>query len=210
MLLLTEEHRYEEALRFLSGVKVDSSPDLLIAAATCYLMTEQLYKALEVLCRAEERGWMLPKICVLKGKCLFLLKEYRSAYASFQSAYSVQPNQEIKECMEKCLIKVNSGDVPVERTFSINAFEYSTHQTDTHFVLNVKAENVNVDMVNVVFEPKTLQVKIYQSVCAFAEYNLFKEIVPTESSYKVTESSVEISLKKAEECEWESLERNDS
>ena len=205
ILLLVEQCNYEEALHFINEIRVDSSPAMLISAVKCYLEVKQFYKALEILCRAEEKGWKLPKLYVLKGRCLYMLKEFQAAYESFQLAYAMHPNQETKEYMERCLLKL---ETPEKRILNINNVDYDTHQTDTHFIINLKVGNVPKDKISVVFNINVLQVQIFCNVFTFLEYNLFKEIVPDESSYKVTESCIEISLKKAEKAEWTSLEAN--
>jgi suppressor of G2 allele of SKP1 len=97
------------------------------------------------------------------------------------------------------------------RTLAEQIKPHSWLQSDMQVSLTVYAKNIPTEQVSVTFDARRCSVRL---VCADASvyeraFELTRDIVPAESSYRVTAYKVEISLKKCEKAQWLALEVTD-
>ena len=88
--------------------------------------------------------------------------------------------------------------------------KHDWYQTETHVVIEVRVKGLQADKVKVDFGDSTLTFSAQMPESGSAEFcldlDLAHPVVPSECSYKVLSSKVEIKLKKRDGFRWSSLE----
>ena len=64
-------------------------------------------QALDYIIQVEKQGYKMPDMYMIKGRCLFHLKEYETALESFRKAYKINPTVECNRCIERCLVRIS-------------------------------------------------------------------------------------------------------
>lgn len=95
-----------------------------------------------------------------------------------------------------------------DQTKSDGKPKYDWYQTEQYVVVTVMIRNLNADNVNIDYGEETadLTCKLENDSDYKLNLKLSKEIIPKESSFKVTSSKVELKMKKADTVRWASLE----
>jgi len=99
--------------------------------------------------------------------------------------------------------------MPAPAVADPSRIRHEWYQTQTHVVISVLAKGVPADAVSVSFERAAVDVTI-RLPGSSSEYqlslSLFAPIAASECDHKVTETKVEIRLKKADALKWDTLE----
>jgi len=82
------------------------------------------------------------------------------------------------------------------------------YQTESDFVLNIMAKNVDASTVNVTFQPEQLTVtaKLPDGQDYTLDEKLFAKIRPDDCGYKVTKTKIEVQMRKDTVLQWPALE----
>ena len=207
--LLVDTYFYKEALSLIEGKEANFTPSIVIAAATCYLNLEQPIRALELLVNAEEKGWILPDIYTLKGRCLYALNEFSSAMAAFKNASKIQSSSLLQQWIQRCEAHIECQlrpNNPHVVTFSPQVVEtprYEWYQTQTIVTISFYIQGLSESQVKIDFTQNTISICITRETKVSLYFDLPKYIVPGESSFSITPSKIEVKLRKATTTKWE-------
>lgn len=217
--LLVESQKYEEALKLLPSNPA-INPQMLLAAATCYFKTHNMNKTLELSIVAEKKGWTLPEVYTLKGRCLFKSGEYQSALKAFQTADNIRSTPSTTHWIYRCKARVES-----ERLGSTDSHFFTLHvtpaipkpvpktvphdwyQSNKYVSLSLYEPHVNPHHLYILFGLTSVTIEIRSSTDPVEMYfQLAKEIIPEDCTWEITPSKVEIKMKKAQEVKWSQIE----
>lgn len=97
---------------------------------------------------------------------------------------------------------------PSQQQQTAKKINHDWYQTETHVVITVLVKNLKKESVSIGFNVKSLSVtaKLPNGNDYSLELDLAHEINPSESSYKVLLTKIEIKMKKVEGIRWSSLE----
>lgn len=215
ILYLTEIGKHNEALTLIEQTHFDKSPEILLATARCYVGIEKNHKALEILCHAEKRGWLLPEIISMKGRILFKLSEFEQARKTFElyeKIYSRNKNTSL--WLLRCDAHISLENDPsqaktitVSNQISDAKIEHDWYQSPTNISLTLFISHLTKDQINIVFHEKSIDVTVKSRIYYHQIFNLLNEIIPAESKYEVTEKKIEIKMTKAvPNISWKALE----
>ncbi|KAB0791203.1 hypothetical protein PPYR_12780 [Photinus pyralis] len=89
--------------------------------------------------------------------------------------------------------------------------KYDWYQTEATVVITILAKNVNSDTTAINFTNDTVSVNLsLPDNCTHArEIRVAHDVNPDQCTFKVTQTKVEVKLKKAEGIRWEHLERSE-
>lgn len=209
-LFLAENHHYEEALKLLGPYEDNLNPQLVIAAATCYLNTQNPIRGLELLNNAEEKGWLLPEILILKGRCLYSLGEYSTALNSFLEADKIRSDVPTTQWIQRCEAHLecehnpNSPNIIVYTPTILEKPRHDWYQTAQNVTLSVYIQGLSEQQVKVEFTEKTVTISIQREQKITLSFHLAKSIVPTESSFTITPFKMEVKMRKEIAIQWSS------
>ena len=199
---LAENAHWEDALHLLKDVIHEPTPQLLRYEALCYLRTNKVLNALETIKKAEERSWMLPDILIIKGQCLYKLQEWETALSTFEQAEQIKSTPEVRQWIIRCKAHITVEDNP--NSANIFTFEPSVisdvtkgwYQTSLYVCIQLMVKDVTESDIECKFDPRSVDVAILKKPEISVHINLPKEIDPSESSFIIHHSSVELKLKK--------------
>ena len=207
--LLVDTSYYKEALSLLEGKEMNFTPSMVIAAATCYLNLEQPVHALELLINAEEKGWTLPDIYILKGRALYTCNEYNAALTSFKNAFKIQASPLIQQWIHRCEAHIECREHPnnphiisfLPQIVETPRFEW--YQTQTIVTISFYIQGLSESQVKVDFTENTISISITREARISFYFELPKIILPNESTFNITPSKIEVKLRKASPVKWE-------
>jgi tetratricopeptide (TPR) repeat protein len=204
------DHRLcQQALSVVNIGELDSSPELILAAATCHdanqgtNSTAQCTKALEVIARGIWHGWNLPDLIILKGRCFFRLGDFEMAREAFQEADEIKPDPQTKlwiaRCEARLLIESNQDSPRIIRFEAPSSIDLKRdwYQSSAYVTLVVYASHVKQDELKVTFHDTRVDVEIVQKEIAMLRFRLEKPILPDQSRFEITPSKVEVRMMKA-------------
>ena len=99
---LIENQNYLEAINLFETIKHIKSPQLIVAEATCYYNLKKYMNSIEILKHAEELGWNLFEIYLLKGRSLYKIQEWELALKAFEFADELKTSYVIKQWITRC------------------------------------------------------------------------------------------------------------
>lgn len=218
--LLAEQGRFEEAIDLISKIQVDYDPKILLLKLQCYLRSGKAYEALQIAVELENDGINLPQLSMLKGECLYNLKEYESALIIFKKCYEEENTPEIGRWVQKCEVHLtDDGDTQAMDIFDFSPpltdfseeeeyddpiINYDYFQTNTHVILFIDVVGAKKNSY-AQFHNKSVDVyvDIYDVKLHF---QLYGEIDPSQSSFTIGPYSIECKLLKAAPGDWERFE----
>ena len=210
---LVSNEMYSDALNMLRSSTFEYTPTLIKNEALCYFHLKKYLHALEVLKIAEEKGWCLPDILMLKGQCLYFLEEWETALLTFESVEEIRSTQDIKLWINRCKAHMQyDSDEILDNVFTyeplvITDVKKEWYQTAQHVCVRLFVKEVKKEDLEIIFNDKTIDVKIKQKRPIIFHMNLSKEIIPNESTFVINNSSVELMLKKLNQnSHWETCE----
>ncbi|KAI9478953.1 Cochaperone protein [Coemansia sp. RSA 989] len=166
------------------------------------------------------------KALFLHGKWAYELKQYDESAESLRKANTINPShEEVKSLLEK----VEPLTTPVPEPQQPAATEaaqdeapaaparpkvrHEWYQTDDNVILEVFIKRVQKDAASVEFDSKAVSLSIKMATGSENNYEfepLCHEIVPSESSFEVLSTKLELRLKKAKPgLKWDSLEESE-
>ena len=204
---LVSNECYSEAINLMQSEFYEETPNLLKNKAFCYMKLNKIMRALEIVKRAEEKSWCLSDIEMIKGQCLYQLQEWETALTAFKAAEELKSSEEIKQWITRCVahlqIENGAGNFDVFESFIITDVKKECYQKADNVVVRLLVKEVKEESLEVVFDVKSIDVRIKQKKPIVFHMDLQKEIIPSQSSYIINNSSVELSLKKADPtCQW--------
>ena len=217
IMYLSDTQHYQEALQLISSGDSEKSPEILISAANCLMGLKKYHKALELLCHAEQKGWLLPDIISTKGRILFWLGEYEQAKSTFESYENIYSrNKNTSLWLLRCAAHITLEQDPSEaRIINIDTQPETSdvrsdwYQSNTTVTLTLFVSQLSQEQIDVQFHEKFVEVKIKMPDLNYRHtFNLYKEIVPEESKFEITPSKVEIKMKKVSQASWKAWEIN--
>lgn len=210
---LVENARWEDAIHLLKSVIHEPTPQILKYEAICYLKLDKATNALEVIKKAEERGWMLPDILIIKGQCLYKLQEWETALSSFEEADQIKSTPESRQWMMRCNAHISVEDDPmcpnlfVFEPPVISDVQKGWYQNNSTVCIQLFVKEVAEKDLEINFDVKSVDVLIKQKKTISIHINLLKQIIPEESTYSIHTSSVELKLKKkVPNVQWDNCE----
>lgn len=224
LYLLAEQGRFDEALDLISKIQNEDDPKILLLKLQCYLRSGKPFEALKIAMDLENDGLTFPQLFLLKGQCLFNLKEYSSALLSFKKCYSESSTPEIERWIQKCQVHLTQKaslqpevifDFVPDQNDELNIQEntepiinYDYFQNLTHVVLLIDVIGAKKDKSYVKFQKKSVDVYI-DKYDANLHFPLASEIDPNQSSFTIGPYSIECKLHKAEQGDWTKFEETD-
>ena len=205
---------YNDAIHMLKSVTFEYTPILIKNHAICYMKLEKYMSALQVIKIAEEKGWCLPDIMVLKGQCLYNLMEWETALSAFECAEELKSTPEIHLWITRCKTQMMvENDECEDHIFTyepliITDVKKEWYQTNQHVCVRLLVKDVKKGELEITFNNESIDVKINQKKPIVFHMNLFREIIPEESTFVINNSSVELKLKKSHNIQWETCEYN--
>ena len=203
ILFLTEQKEFESALNLINQLDANLDPRLVVAKAKCLIGLHKIPKALELLLDAEKKNWDLPQILLLKGKALFEIKEYNTAKMAFEKCLEINPTQEIKRWIQRCLVYLEA-DGPSRRVVRYEpqigqAQDIKTPQNVLYPALQIMKPNKD-KTPNA--EAKKSEIKLapapsyewYQNITHITMVIYIKDVKESELDLKFTENSVDVNV----------------
>lgn len=215
ILYLTEIGKHNEALSLIEQTQFDKSPEILLSTARCYVGIEKNHKALEILCHAEKKGWLLPEIISMKGRILFKLSEFEQARKTFELYEKIYTrNKNTSLWLLRCDAHISLENDPsqakaitVSNQPSDIKIGQDWYQNQTNISLTLFISHLTKDQISVVFQEKSIDVTVKSKNYYHHVFNLLNEIIPSESKFVITEKKVEIKMTKAvPNVTWKTLE----
>lgn len=209
---LNEEHLSEELIEAIpKSQKKNDFPLICLNANSCYQLKDYLH-ALQLCNDAIRRGYSIPPILMIKGRCLYCMEEYETALESFEAAHSIKPSIESSRCIERCKAKIAAESEEISRrvikydpqqqpNIQKEWYQSSDSVSVTIFIKNLSEKNVTV-----IFNKMSFNFYVAQRPQYTLHFNLVKAIVPEECTFTVSPTKVEIKLKKLVNEKWETLE----
>jgi tetratricopeptide (TPR) repeat protein len=203
---LVENKQYDEALQLINIARFDSTPEMLVAAATCQLRKAKpdLERALEILCHATKLGWNLPEILLLKGRCLFKAQEYERALAAFREANDIVSDAPTRLLIVQCEAHLAVEKDPNSKNIIVfgnvqpaTAHRYQWYQSTLQITLTVYAQHLEPDQLKVKFSETRVDIEILQKEPSVLKFRIDKPIIPDQSKVTITPSKVEVKMMKA-------------
>lgn len=216
VIFLVERGNYSEALNVLNTIKYQLDPRLLCIKIRCLIETGAFTKALELAISAEEKGWDLPEVFILKGKALYQLKEFQTAKLAFEKCDRIQPSAEVKRWIQRCIVQISASDEfsrriiryePKNSSAIINNLKHEFYQSQTHVTLVIYIKDITESQVSVKYEPKRVEVVINTIPKMILQTNLMKEINPDGCFHQVYSKKIEIKMEKIIKGNWSSIEQ---
>ncbi|EAY11124.1 CS domain containing protein [Trichomonas vaginalis G3] len=209
---LVKSAQYEEALRVIHSENFEMTPLLIQNEAKCYLKTNKVTKALESLKRAEEKGWLLPDILMLKGQCLYKLQEWETSLIAFEAADKIASTAETKQWITRCQAHIeveNSPNAPNVFNFQppiISDVKKEWYQNAQIVTIRLFIKDVKEKELKVSFLPNSVNVYITRQRPISYHLNLPHEINTSESYFVLNSSSIELKMEKVQHITWENCE----
>ncbi|KAJ2157459.1 Cochaperone protein [Coemansia sp. RSA 552] len=164
------------------------------------------------------------KALLLHGKWAAELKQYDDAAASLRKAATINPShEEVKALLEKVEPLTTPEPEPVVEAAAAEAgpaapqprsrVRHEWYQTEDTVILEVFIKRVQKDAATIEFEDRSVSLSI--KMATGSENNsefepLLHSIVPSESSYEVLSTKIEIRMKKAQPgVKWDYLEETE-
>ena len=106
---------------------------------------------------------------------------------------------------------MSTGDIVKSREQSVK-IKRDWYQTETHVFIDILARNTKLEDLAVVFGEESIHVSTVLADDSeyYLKLNLCYPVMPTQSTFRVTRSKIEIKLKKRDGIKWRSLERTRS
>ena len=197
----------------LKSITFEYTPILIKNQAICYMKLNKYMNALQVIKIAEEKGWCLPDIMLIKGQCLYHLEEWETALTAFETAEELKSTPDthlwITRCKAHLLVDDDECDdhIFTYEPLIITDVKKEWYQTGQHVCVRLLVKEVKKEDLEITFNAKSIDVKINQKRPILFHMNLFKEIIPEESTFVINNSSVELKLKKKyQNSQWETCE----
>ncbi|KAI7863978.1 SGS domain-containing protein [Spinellus fusiger] len=224
----------ESAILFSKVIEEDpSKPDVLLKRCAAYQNSNDYAKALGDAERAlaiiekstsEEHRSLLAKAHLNTGVCLHHLGHYTQAQEHFEQSRKEEPeNNTILNWFKRNSNKIPIGPVPIAPTTTTTTTtttpkevraRHEWFQSEQWVTLQVLMKNIQPGTVQLEFYPRALSLCIKMS--SGSDYNLELDplsyaIDPSQSTYKVLSTKLEIRLKKQEQgILWKHLEGEDT
>lgn len=213
ILYSNEVEKYDQVKAALkTSSHQDDFPMLFLNAKSNYQLKNYI-QSLQLCQNAIKLGYEIPEILMIKGRCLYNLGEYDTALNAFTKAFNMKQTQEASRCIERCKIKLDSASEEISRRIirynpqTQAQFKREWYQSNDIVTIAFFIKNLSKDKVSFTFNESSFDFTVEGMPQYNLHMDLFKKIVPTECSFTVSPSKVEIKLKKAVSREkWESLE----
>lgn len=224
IFLLAEQGRFDEALDIISKIQCDDDPKILLVKLQCYIRKRQPFEGLKIAMDLENDGLTFPQLYLLKGICLFDLKEYSSALISFKKCYSENCAPEIERWIQKCQVHLTQKSLskpelifdyipgqkaePSVQEPSEPVVNYDYFQNLTHVVLLIDIIGLKKDKSYVKFHEKSVDVYL-DKYDTNLHFDLASKIDPDHSTFTIGPYSIECKLLKETQGDWPKYEETD-
>ncbi|XP_041115733.1 protein SGT1 homolog isoform X2 [Polyodon spathula] len=144
------------------------------------------------------------------GIAEYHLKNYQPSREAFEEGQKIDGlegsfNVWIKRCEEN--MDLGKHGVAPEMKTASQKIKYDWYQTESQVIVTIMIRNAQKDAVNIQFEDKKLNtaVKLASEDDFNLNIDLLHPIVPSQCTFKIIASKIEIKMKKAEAIRWEKL-----
>ncbi|EAY01796.1 CS domain containing protein [Trichomonas vaginalis G3] len=209
---LVDTERYDDALRLIRSSRRIMTPLLIRKQAYCYFKLGNPANALECLKKAEENGWILPEILILKGQCLYSLQEWDTALIAFETADKMGSTPETKQWLTRVKAHIsieNSPNAPNIFLFQpdiISDVKKEFYQTNQLLAIRLFIKDVKEEELTVTFNPTSVEVYVKKQRPISVHLNLPREINTSQSFFVINDSSIELKIKKVQCVNWDDIE----
>ena len=209
---LIENQNYLEAINLFETIKHIKSPQLIVAEATCYYNLKKYMNSIEILKHAEELGWNLFEIYLLKGRSLYKIQEWELALKAFEFADELKTSYVIKQWITRCKAHITIEQDPESDHIIqfeppvISDVRREWYQHGQTIVIVLYVRDVSEHELKVNYQPKKVSLTISQNKPISLQLKLSKEIIPEQSSYYITPSKIELKMRKATNVQWSNVE----
>lgn len=224
LYLLAEQGRFDEVIDLISKIQCGNDPKIQLLKLQCYLRSGKPFEGLKIAIDLENDGLTFPQLSLLKGECLFNLKEYSSALISFRKCYSEDSSPAIERWIQKCNVHLTQKatsqpevifDFVPDQKSNLKSQEnadpvinYDYFQNATHVFLFIDVIGAKKDKSYVKFHNKSVDVYI-DKYDANLNFPLASEIDPDKSTFSIGPYSIECKLFKVTQGDWPQFEEVD-
>ncbi|XP_041127824.1 protein SGT1 homolog [Polyodon spathula] len=147
------------------------------------------------------------------GIAEYHLKNYQPSREAFKEGQKIDGSEGsfnvwIKRCEENMDLGKHevTPEVTTQKTAS-QKIKYDWYQTESQVIVTIMIRNAQKDAVNIQFEDKKLNaaVKLSSEDDFNLTIDLLHPIVPSQCTFKIIASKIEIKMKKADAIRWEKL-----
>jgi suppressor of G2 allele of SKP1 len=234
--LFVDENFEDALEQYNLAIELDAKNiDAYLKRSQCNTKLKNFTDALADANKAITLGPNNAKAFFRKGIACFELEEYETALAAFEKGSALDPSdQSFKTWIRKCKAEIqneNGNQVdqtpqalspppsqpqqpakpsppPATQPAPTPKIRHEWYQNPTHVFINIFAKGVKQGDLSIDIEQKSVSVniKLSENNQYVLDLDLAEAVVPSESSYTIMSTKIEIKLKKEQALKWDTLE----